>query len=751
MAENRLPIVDGDDGVWGEIINQFLEKQHYNTGADNVANGGHKTITIRPGTTTAGTAPLKFSSGSLMTSAEAGAMEFLTDQLFFTVTTGAVRKTMAMYDDSSGATGDLYRRDTSGNLVRLPIGSNGDFLKVASGLPAWGSASLTKTDVGLGNVDNTSDANKPVSTATKTALYKKTNNKYFPELRSWNAALAERGTVAAKMVIIGDSITELYASRIIARINAQYNNGDTRLMRPGSFYSAWTTWTGSTETNHGIGYRGGTLTGTQEGTIVAICDGFIVSYDVQKTGGADMEIYIDNVLITTINTTDGAISGTVESGRLWTSAAITLTHHTLKIKRSGTGSVKVGGAMYNNGNRDKGVQVWDAGLIGIGTTFLIGDEADYQATKNLDPDLIVIHLGTNDYNGGLAAFPGNLTTIVQRFKADSPLASILLVAPYQALDRADWPDFVQVVKDVAIAEGTAYADLYESMGDIDSGDVYSLSDDNIHPNNKGSHMLAATVVDAITKPSDNHESPYLRADGSVPVTSLVVNGGSNGSLGFGAVFNFPVFVGYKVVGDAGAEFGMYSGGLAAIIGYPGFTMIFGPGGAGAYDATFFRSAVGEMTIGGASAATFGNIKTNLLRNNAGSPETVISAPVGAITQDTTNGIVYVKKTGTGNTGWQRVLGASLDVSTKTATTYTVTSTDTVIIADATSNSITITLPLASSLSGYRYYIKRKDSTANTVTIARTSSDTIDGATSQTLDKQYTSATIVSDGTNWYIL
>lgn len=33
-----------------------------------------------------------------------------------------------------------------------------------------GVVTLTKTDVGLGNVDNTSDANKPISTATQTAL-----------------------------------------------------------------------------------------------------------------------------------------------------------------------------------------------------------------------------------------------------------------------------------------------------------------------------------------------------------------------------------------------------------------------------------------------------------------------------------------------------------------------------------------------------------------------------------------------------
>jgi hypothetical protein len=38
-----------------------------------------------------------------------------------------------------------------------------------------GDVTLDKTDVGLNNVDNTSDANKPVSTATQTALNLKVN------------------------------------------------------------------------------------------------------------------------------------------------------------------------------------------------------------------------------------------------------------------------------------------------------------------------------------------------------------------------------------------------------------------------------------------------------------------------------------------------------------------------------------------------------------------------------------------------
>jgi hypothetical protein len=137
MAEQRLPIVDGDDGEWGDILNQYLEKEHYNTGSDNASNGGHQKITIRPGTTSAGSAPLKFTSGPLMTAAEAGAVEFLTDKLYFTQTTGTTRKTVATYDDASGNTGDLYYRDSSGNFVRLGIGSGTNVLKISGGLPAW--------------------------------------------------------------------------------------------------------------------------------------------------------------------------------------------------------------------------------------------------------------------------------------------------------------------------------------------------------------------------------------------------------------------------------------------------------------------------------------------------------------------------------------------------------------------------------------------------------------------------------------
>ena len=59
--------------------------------------------------------------------------------------------------------------------VSVPSPSDNQVLYYSSSEGLWKSKSLAKSDVGLGNVDNTSDANKPISTATQTALDLKKN------------------------------------------------------------------------------------------------------------------------------------------------------------------------------------------------------------------------------------------------------------------------------------------------------------------------------------------------------------------------------------------------------------------------------------------------------------------------------------------------------------------------------------------------------------------------------------------------
>jgi hypothetical protein len=69
--------------------------------------------------------------------------------------------------------------------------------------------SVTKTQVGLGNVDNTSDANKPISTATQTALDLKANQTTTYTKLEVDAAIA--GLVDSAPVAL-DTLNELAAA-----------------------------------------------------------------------------------------------------------------------------------------------------------------------------------------------------------------------------------------------------------------------------------------------------------------------------------------------------------------------------------------------------------------------------------------------------------------------------------------------------------------------------------------------------------
>jgi phosphatidate phosphatase APP1 len=74
-----------------------------------------------------------------------------------------------------------------------------------------------------------------------------------------------------------------------------------------------------------------------------------------------------------------------------------------------------------------------------------------------------------------------------------------------------------------------------------------------------------------------------------------------------------------------------------------------------------------------------------------------------------------------------------------------------VLCDATSAGFTITLPTAASSSGRIYIIKKIDATVNVVTIDGDGSETIDGATTQSLSTQWQTLRIQSNGTSWYVI
>lgn len=90
-------------------------------------------------------------------------------------------------------------------------------------------------------------------------------------------------------------------------------------------------------------------------------------------------------------------------------------------------------------------------------------------------------------------------------------------------------------------------------------------------------------------------------------------------------------------------------------------------------------------------------------------------------------------------------GYSAAVTTKTVS-YSIGSTDSTVLLNGTS--LTATLPTAAGITGRIYTVKQVS--ASTGTVATTSSQTIDGATTKTL-AQYKFVTVQSDGSNWLII
>ena len=87
---------------------------------------------LKAGTTAASTAPLKFNSGSLMTNAEAGAIEFLTDGYYGTITTGAARQRFAFREDNLS----VFAATTSLQLLGVISDETGTGLLVFNIAPA---------------------------------------------------------------------------------------------------------------------------------------------------------------------------------------------------------------------------------------------------------------------------------------------------------------------------------------------------------------------------------------------------------------------------------------------------------------------------------------------------------------------------------------------------------------------------------------------------------------------------------------
>lgn len=101
--------------------------------------------------------------------------------------------------------------------------------------------------------------------------------------------------------------------------------------------------------------------------------------------------------------------------------------------------------------------------------------------------------------------------------------------------------------------------------------------------------------------------------------------------------------------------------------------------------------------------------------------------------------------------WDTIPADALVAPTLVSTSYTATSSDDVLIVDGSGAALTISMMDATANSGKKITIKKTDTTFNAVTIDGSSTQTIDGATTTSINTRYEMLQMQSDGTNWHIL
>lgn len=103
-------------------------------------------------------------------------------------------------------------------------------------------------------------------------------------------------------------------------------------------------------------------------------------------------------------------------------------------------------------------------------------------------------------------------------------------------------------------------------------------------------------------------------------------------------------------------------------------------------------------------------------------------------------------------GWVNVNNKEI-VIVATSSTITATQSETVYLVDSSSSIINLSISSSSNEKGKTIIIKDSSgsTSSNAINISCENSETIDGQTSVSIQNNYTSLTLISDGTNWYII
>ena len=215
-------------------------------------------------------------------------------------------------------------------------------------------AGLVKGDVGLGNVDNTSDANKPVSTATQTALDLKLASATAASTYAPLASAALTGTPTAPTAAASTNTTQLATTAFVrAEVAALVNSAAATLDTLGEIATALGNDANfSTTLTTNLGLKAPLASPTFTGTVTLPAAGIVFTDGTQAKEGVPSRTPIitktDSYTLSALTERDSLIEmgkATAQTVTIPTNASVAYPVGTsIDILQTGAGQVTIAGA-----------------------------------------------------------------------------------------------------------------------------------------------------------------------------------------------------------------------------------------------------------------------------------------------------------------------------------------------------------------------------------------------------------------------
>lgn len=363
-------------------------------------------------------------------------------------------------------------------------------------------------------------------------------------LTTWHAALANRDNAPAKILCLGDSITEgtgapSSVGRWVDRLGqglrnlyptnglTTYGEGYVPAYNIAGLPARYTLGAGAVlgtvppsggvGASLGMGLKSFSLAGTAGATYTTTFTG--TSFNLYYGAGSPtgFTITVDGGTAVSLSSSGAVIN------KQWNSGALTAGLHTIVITANNTVAVWIEGFEFFNGDELAGIHIGEAGYSGS-TTFTWEQnqralQRSQQAITFWNPDLVILSLGVNDHIANIAPvdyYNGIMNLIYAARQYTTKQISIVLVSFMARSDAAaqnpayPYQIYRNTLANIAANDtggphgstGIIWADLAStipSSGLTGTGDPWGfISGDRVHPNARGHAYIADLLLPVIT-------------------------------------------------------------------------------------------------------------------------------------------------------------------------------------------------------------------------------------------------------------